>query len=64
VLFVKERFVDPYIVSLDSMLPKAKGHVGHKSSMNEGIVPPSGIATDARWDSVTPRAGYSVTDYI
>ena len=26
-LFVKERLVDPYIVSLDSMLLKAKGHL-------------------------------------
>jgi hypothetical protein len=48
-LFVKERLVDPYIVSVDSTLLKAKGHVWHKSSMNKGIVPRSGIDTDARW---------------
>ena len=30
-------------------LLKAKGHVWHKSSMNKGIVPRSGIDTDARW---------------
>jgi hypothetical protein len=49
VLFVKEKFVDPYIVAIDSTLLRAKGHVWHKSSMNKGIVPRSGIDTDARW---------------
>jgi Transposase DDE domain len=49
VLFVKETLVDPYIVSVDSTLLKAKGHVWHKSSMNKGVVPRSGIDTDARW---------------
>ena len=29
-LFVKERLVDPYIVSVDSTLLKAKGHLWHK----------------------------------
>ena len=48
-LFVKERLVDPYIVSVDSTLLKAKGHVWHKSSMIKGVVPRSGIDTDARW---------------
>jgi hypothetical protein len=47
-LFVKERFVDPYIVSVDSTLLRAKGQVWHKSSMIKGIVPRSGIDTDAR----------------
>ena len=49
VLFVKEKFVDPYIVAIDSTLLKAKGHLWHKSSIIEGIVPRSGIDTDARW---------------
>ncbi|HEY6882947.1 MAG TPA: transposase, partial [Nitrososphaeraceae archaeon] len=49
VLFVKERLVDPYIVTIDSTLLKAKGHLWHKSSMIEGVVPRSGIDTDARW---------------
>jgi hypothetical protein len=49
VLFVKETLVDPCIVSVDSTLLKAKGHVWHKSSMNKGVVPRSGIDTDARW---------------
>ena len=60
-LFVKENFVDPYIVAIDSTLLKAKGHVWHKSSMIKGIVPRSGIDTDdAMWgfNSVTPRDGY------
>ena len=49
VLFVKERLVDPYIVAIDSTLLRAKGHVLHKSSMIKGVVPRSGIDTDARW---------------
>jgi hypothetical protein len=49
VLFVKEKFVDPYIVAIDSTLLRAKGHLWHKSSMIEGVVPRSGIDTDARW---------------
>src|ERR671919_3229485 len=48
-LFVCEKMIDPYIVAIDSTLLKAKGHVWHKSSMKKGIVPRSGIDTDARW---------------
>jgi hypothetical protein len=47
-LFVCKKMIDPYIVAIDSTLLKAKGHVWHKSSMNKGIVPRSGIDTDAR----------------
>ena len=48
-LFVNERLVDPYIVAIDSTLLRAKGHLWHKSSMIKGVVPRSGIDTDARW---------------
>ena len=48
-LFVKERLVDPYIVTIDSTLLRAKGHLWHKSSIIKGVVPRSGIDTDARW---------------
>jgi hypothetical protein len=48
-MFVSEKMIDPYIVAIDSTLLKAKGHIWHKSSMNKGIVPHSGIDTDARW---------------
>lgn len=48
-LFVQEKLVDPYIVSVDSTLLKARGHIWHKSSMEKGVVPYSGIDTDARW---------------
>jgi hypothetical protein len=49
-LFVLKDFVKPYILAVDSTLLKAhKGHVWHASSMKEGIVPRSGIDTDARW---------------
>ena len=48
-LFLSERMIDPYIVAIDSTLLKAKGSVWHKSSMDKGLVPRSGIDTDARW---------------
>ena len=50
-LFVAERLVvDPHITAIDSTLLKAKGHLWHKSPMMEkGVVPRSGIDTDARW---------------
>ena len=44
----------PYCNWIDSTLLKAKGHVWHTSSMKKGVVPRSGIDTDARW-------GYSHT---
>ena len=47
--FVEEKLVDPYIVSVDSTLLRAKGHVWHKTSMEKGSVPWSGIDTDERW---------------
>ncbi len=54
-LFVVEGLVDLSITATDSTLMKAKGSVWHKSSiMEKGIVPCSGIDTDARW-------GYSHT---
>jgi hypothetical protein len=58
VLFVKEKFVDPYNVTIDSTLLRAKGCPWHKSSMIKGVVPRSGIDTDARWDSVIQSSGY------
>ena len=48
-LFVRDTLVDPCIVSTDITLIKAKGFVWHKSSMKKGVVPRSGIDTDARW---------------
>ena len=48
-LFVRDKIIDPSVLSTDSTLIKAKGHVWHKSSMKEGVVPRSGIDTDARW---------------
>jgi hypothetical protein len=48
-LFVKEKLVDPYVIAIDSTLLKAKGHLWHKSSIIKGVVPRSGIDTDARW---------------
>ena len=48
-LFVHEKIVDPSILSTDSTLIKAKGHVWHKSSMKKKVVPCSGIDTDAMW---------------
>lgn len=48
-MFVSEGLVKPHILAIDSTLVKAKGHVWHKSSMTKGLVPRSGIDTDARW---------------
>ena len=53
-LFVFEELVKPYVIAVDSALLESKGKVWHISSMKEGIVPCSGIDTDARW-------GYSHT---
>jgi hypothetical protein len=48
-LFVYDDLVKPYILATDSALIKTNGKVWHKSSMKEGIVPCSGIDTDAKW---------------
>ncbi len=49
-LFVLQELVKPYILAVDSTLLKAnKGHVWHASFMKEGIIPRSGIDTNARW---------------
>ncbi len=53
-LFVSDGLVDSSIFAVDSTLMKAKGPVWHKSSMKKGVVPCSGIDTDAKW-------GYSHT---
>ncbi|MDN5847714.1 MAG: transposase [Candidatus Nitrosocosmicus sp.] len=53
-LFVIEGLVKPYILATDTTLLKSNGHVWHKSSMKDGIVPCPGIDTDAKW-------GYSHT---
>jgi Transposase DDE domain len=53
-LLVFEGLVRPRVVATDTALLKSKDKVWHKSSMKEGIVPCSGIDTDARW-------GYSHT---
>ena len=53
-LFVIEELVGLSITAIDSTLVKANGHAWHKSSMKKGVVPRSGIGTDARW-------GYSHT---
>ena len=48
-LFVLDKIIDTSILSADSNLIKARGYVWHKSSMEEGVVPHSGIDTDAMW---------------
>jgi hypothetical protein len=63
-LFVYEKMIDSYIVAIDSTLLKAKGHVWHKSSMNNGIVPRSGIDILMQdGDSAILKDGYLVTNY-
>jgi Transposase DDE domain len=49
-LFISEDLVNPYILAVDSTLIRANNDkVWHRSSMRKGIVPRSGIDTDARW---------------
>jgi hypothetical protein len=48
-LFVRDKIIDPSVLSADSTHMKAKGFVWHKSSMEQGVVPRSGIDTDAMW---------------
>ena len=47
ILFIKDRLVDP-LVSVDSSLLKAKGHVWLRSN-TKNEVPCSGIDSDAKW---------------
>ena len=47
VLFIKDGLVDP-LVSVDSSLLKAKGHVWLRLNM-KNEVPRSGIDSDAKW---------------
>ena len=47
--FVRDKIIDPSVLSTDSTLIKAKGHLWHKSSMKKKVIPRSGIDTDARW---------------
>ncbi len=63
--FISEDIVDPFInAAIDSTLIKARGKVWNKSSMKKGIVPRSGIDTDARWAMAIQRDGYLYTNYI
>ena len=48
-LFVHDKIINPCILSTDSTLMKAKGHVWHKSSVKKKVLPRSGIDKDARW---------------
>jgi hypothetical protein len=58
-LFVCEDLVKPYMVATDTSLLRSKGKVWHRSSMmKEGIVPCSGIDTDARWGCSHTKEGW------
>ncbi len=57
-LFVSENIVKPYILATDSTLIKAHGKIWHRSSMKKGIVPCSGIDTDARWGFSRTKKGW------
>jgi hypothetical protein len=64
-LFVSEGIVKPYIMAIDSTLIKARGKVWHKSSMDKGIVPRSGIDTEMQDEVIViQRDGYLDTNYI
>lgn len=58
-LFVCEGIVKSYILATDSALLKSKGRViWHASSMKKGIVPRSGIDSDARWGLSQAKRGW------
>ena len=57
-LFVVEGLVDLSITAIDSTLIKANGSVWHKSSMKKGVIPRSGIDTDARWWGYSHTKGW------
>ena len=59
-LFVHEKIIDPSILSTDSTLIKAKGHVWHKSSMKKKVVPYSGIDTDTMWEFSHTKKGLDI----
>src|SRR5439155_7546768 len=54
-LFIAERLVDPYIVSVDSSILRARGGIWHKKFMEKRIVPHRSIDTDARWGKSRSR---------
>jgi hypothetical protein len=57
--FVSEHLAKPYVAVMDSALLKSNGHaIWHASSMKEGIIPRSGIDTDARWDRSHTKEGW------
>ena len=57
-LFVVEGLVDLSITAIDSTILKSKCSVWHKSSMKKGVVPRSGIDTDARWWGYSRTKGW------
>ena len=59
-LFIRDKIVDPSILSADSNLIKAKGYVWHTSSMKKKVVPRSGIDTDARWGGIQSYQGMDI----
>ena len=63
-LFVDDKIISPSILSADSTLIKAKGHIWHKSSMKEGIIPVQVSILMQDGDSVIPRVGYLDTNCI
>ncbi len=52
-LFIKDGLVDPAIISVDSSLMKAKGHVWHRSNTKKNEVSGSDIDTDALWGFIS-----------
>ena len=62
-LFVFEELVKHMSLQWIAHFLKSKGKVWHTSSMKEGIVPCSGIDTDAIGDAI-PRVGYLDINFI
>ena len=63
-LFLHDKIIDPFILSTNNTLIKAKGHVWHKSSMKKKVVPRYGLIQMQCGNSVIQSVGYLDTNYI
>ena len=63
-LFVPDKIIDPSVLSTDSTLIKAKGHLWHKSSMKKKVVHVRVSILMQDGDSVIQRVGYFNTNSV
>ena len=65
-VFVHDKIIEPSVLSTDSKLVKAKGHVWYKSSMKEGVGTTFLvlILMQCGYSAIQRRVGYLGTNYI